>query len=235
MLLYISAMVLLLAEIEIWSSGQFKLTIIWVVSVAAVMLFRVNSILEDEHFFKNAIRDNIKIIIVLEFVINVYSLSIWIELILVPLLAALAGMLVIAESDDKYEQAEKAINWLLVTIGLGLLAYAIYRLTADFGSFATSVNFQDFALPPIMSTAYLPFIYLIALFMTYEVLFIRLGFFVKEPHLLRHTKIRTLTNMNINLSKLKKWSEHITSCDLSSEDSINKAVINFNAKYEKQV
>ncbi len=235
MLFYISAMVWVLAEVELWSTVQLKLTIIWVVSVAAVMLFRVNSISEDEHFFKKAIQDNIKIIIVLEFVINVYSLSLWIELILVPLLAILAGILVIAESDKKYAQVEKAINWFLETTGLGLLAYAIYRIAVDFGSFANIENLQDFTLPPIMSIAYLPFVYFIALFMTYEVLFVRLGFFIKESHLLRYTKLRTLINMNVNLSRLKKWSKHITSYDFSSEDSIDQSVINFNAKDKEQV
>jgi hypothetical protein len=39
-------------------------TIIWSVTVAAVSLFRIATIAEDQHSFKNVIKDNLKLIVV---------------------------------------------------------------------------------------------------------------------------------------------------------------------------
>ena len=228
MSIYIFMIVILLNEIGLWSIKQLKNTIMWSVSVASVMLFRINSISEDENYFKNALLDNLKIVVVLEFIVNVNSLNLLLELILVPITAILGGMLAIAESNDKFLPGKKLITAILSTIGIGLLSYSIYEISQNFYNFATKQNILDFILPIIMSSAYLPFVYFMALFMTYEVLFIRLSFFVKDANMLKYAKRATLRNFNINLSKLKRWAKHICHVDFTSTATIDRAIVEFN-------
>lgn len=227
MLIYVSIVIWLLSMVGLWDFGQMKNTVLWGISVAAVTMFRINSISEDDHYFKKSILDNLKIIVALEFVINVYSLSLWIELIIVPFFAFLGGMLAIAELNEKHRKVEKLLNGILVGIGFMLLSYAAYKIYNDITSFATFRNLKDFALPPIMSISYLPFVYFIALFMTYEVLFVRLSFFAKDPVILRHVKFMTVRIFNINLSSLKLWAKHISKLDFSNKDKINSAIYDF--------
>jgi hypothetical protein len=228
MLSYILFIIWLLNTITLWDSSQLKNTIYWCMSVAVVTMFRMNAITKDEHFFKNAIFDNVKILLVLEFIINVYSLSLWLELILIPLLAILTGVLVIAESKEKYKQLEEFINTLMMIIGIIFLLYAGYRISTEFNTFATTGRLMDFILPPVLSIIYLPFVYFVALLMTYENLFVRLGFYINDPDILRYVKLKTFVSINVNLSKLKLWSNYITKVDFSDKSNINLEINKFN-------
>ena len=227
MAVYVFMLVTALNAIGLWDFNQLKNTIMWSASVAAVMLFRINSISEDEHYFKNAVLDNLKIVAILEFIININSLNLLLELILIPLIATLSGMLTIAESDEKYTAVKKIITTALSIIGIGLLLYSLFTIFQDFDNFVTRQNLLDFILPPLMSLAYLPFVYFIALFMTYEVLFIRLRFFVKDKEKLKYVRRVTFRNFNINLSKLRRWARYISHVDFSSTETIDKAILKF--------
>ena len=68
MAVYIILIVLCLNETGLWDLGQLKNTILWSVLVAAVSMFRLPQIAEDEHYFRNALKDNFKVVAVLEFV-----------------------------------------------------------------------------------------------------------------------------------------------------------------------
>ncbi|QOT12789.1 hypothetical protein JNUCC32_12520 [Paenibacillus sp. JNUCC32] len=51
------------------------------------------------------------------FIISEYTLSIWAELIIVPVLAVISGLLVVSEKDKKYHQFKKLLNIILIVIG----------------------------------------------------------------------------------------------------------------------
>lgn len=104
---YIALLVYGLSEADLWNAGQLKNTIIWAVSVAAVLLFRLPSISEDADYFKQALKDNLKLIVVLEFIVSFYTFSMLTELIIVPVTALFGGMLAVAGTDKKCVAAEK--------------------------------------------------------------------------------------------------------------------------------
>ena len=227
MLFYISLMIWLLNYTGLWDTSQIKNTIVWCVTVATVMLFRANVMSENKHFFKAAILDNLKIIVILEFIINVHTLNIWLELILVPLSTFLILLVTVAELDKKHELVASLINGILIALGTILIIYALYTILTDMPSFTTYANFQSFVLPPIMSIIYIPFMYFIALIMTYQVLFVRLGFFADNPALHKHAKLLTLQHFNINLYNLKLWSNFISYQHFKNKESVNEAIHEF--------
>jgi hypothetical protein len=62
-------------------------------------LFKIESIKTDKSFFKNSVIDNLKLLAILQFVVGVYTFPIWIEILLVPVLALISAMLAIAENE----------------------------------------------------------------------------------------------------------------------------------------
>jgi len=56
MLFYIVTLIYCLHELDIWELGQLKNTIIWMFAVALLSVFRCNSILEDPHYFRKAVK-----------------------------------------------------------------------------------------------------------------------------------------------------------------------------------
>ena len=208
---YIVVVVVALSMAGLWSWGQLKNTILWSISVAAVALFRVPGIAEDEHYFRHAVRDSFKIIAVLEFVIGFYSFSLWIEILIVPIATLLVAMQAFSEGKDVYAPAPALIGWLLAALGIGIAAYALYMLVSDFGQFATAGTLTDFALPIVLTLLFLLFLYFLAIFVTYENAFIRLDLTFREPQLRRYAKRAALAGFHVRRQLLKRWLRNIQS------------------------
>lgn len=206
---YITVLVFGLSEAGLWGWAQLKNTVLWSLSVAAVSLFRVPKIAEDEHYFWHAIRDNFKVIAVLEFVIAFYTLPLWAELLLVPIATILVGMQVVAQGKAEYAPARLLIDWLLTALGGGLVVFAGYKLVTDFGSFAQAGTLSDFALPIALTLLFLPFLYVLALYVSYENAFARLNLTFHEPPLRHYAKRTALFRFHVRAHLLRRWLRNI--------------------------
>lgn len=210
MAVYITIMVITLRVIGIWNADHLPITVLWCVFVAFVMLFdftRAN----DSNFFKNTYRDNIKALILLEFIVNLYVFSLWVELFLVPVTAILSAMIAISETDEKYEITKKILTYAMSIIGLVFIVHAIYIISRDFNSFATLENLENFYLPILFSILFMPFVYMFALVSGYEMFFIRLSFFVENNSVLKYAKMKTVFTFKLNLWQLNEWSKYVVS------------------------
>jgi hypothetical protein len=226
MFAYITLVIIPLNAVGIWKLPHLPVTLLWVLCVAFVMLFEFSKA-NDQNFFKDAIKDNLKGLIVLEFLINLYVFDLWVELILVPVFGILGGMIAIAETDEKYEIVKKLLNYIMAFIGLTFTGYAIYMVVADFEHFATLENFENFYLPILLSIMFLPFVYFAALYAGYEALFVRLQFFVKDGALLKYVKKKTILAFGPNLWVLNKWSKHINTLRFKDKEEVDEAVRDF--------
>lgn len=227
MILYIVLMIFPLKAIGAWEMGHIKLTLLWGVCVGFVMLFEFSKA-DNADFFRNAIKSNLKGLVIIEFLVNFYVLNLLAELLLAPVFFLLGGMLAVSESDAKYASVNKFLNRVLAFIGLSFTAYAIYMVIVDFEHFATLETLSSFYLPILFTVMFLPFVYLVALFSGYEAFFTRLHFFVSDQSVLRYAQMRTLLVFKLNLWKLNKWSQYIiSSWRFKSKKEVDEAVISF--------
>ena len=208
MFTYIACVIWVLKVMTIWKIDNIPLTVLWSVCVAFVMLFNFHKA-NDQKFFKNSVKDNIKGLVFVEFFVNLYVFNFWIEFIIVPVSAIIGGMKAIAERNKKYEIVDKLLNFILIAAGFFLLFYASYKVVTDFDNFATIRNLESFYMPILLSILFIPFVYIAALIAAYETLFTRLQFFVPDKAVLRYAKFKTILSIQINLSKLNRWSDYI--------------------------
>lgn len=207
MLLYIVFMVVAFEKIGFWDKSATKNTILWVLGSAFATYFSLNKVAQDSKYFKNVIFDNIKFILILEFVVTLYSFSLPVELIVIPIATLIVMLNTFAESKPEYKQVSQLLNFLMGAFGLYLLAFTFREIVIDFQNFATLENLRDFFLPPLFSVVLLPFIYVMALFIQYEMLFIRIDFANKNPDVAKYVKRKVMATCHINLSKLNKVSK----------------------------
>ncbi len=171
MLLYVGLEVLGLYRVGFWDASLVKDTVLWTLGVAFVLLIDDGASAQDEHYFRRALLDNIKVVAFLEFVANLRTFSIWVEIILVPILFLIGGMSGVAESDKKYLPAKKVIDLVIATFGIYLIGFAVVSVIRDYRGFATIGNLRSFLLPVLLTLGYVPFLYATALYASYEVLF----------------------------------------------------------------
>lgn len=208
MLTYIAVVIGVLKIIAIWRIDHIPLTILWCICVAFVMLFAFQKA-NDQNYFNNFLKDNIKGLIFLEFFVNLYVFNFYVEFLLVPIFAFIGGMKAMAEKKEEYEVVDKLLNYILVIFGTFLIIYSAYTIAVDFKNFATLRNFENFYIPILLSIMFIPFVYFMALYAAYETFFIRLQFFVPEKSVLQYAKFKSLLSMHSNLWKLNQWSVYI--------------------------
>jgi len=174
---------------------------------AFVTFFNLNKVAEDEHYFKNVILDNIKFVLILEFIINFYSFNFAIELVVIPIVTLIVMLNAYAGLKPEYKRVKTLLDYVLGIFGLCLLAFTFRELILDFQNFTTLKNLRDFFLPPLFSIVLLPFIYIMALFMQYEMFFVRIDIANKNSDIVKYTKRKILATCHFNLSKLNKVSK----------------------------
>lgn len=206
MVLYVAVMVLISWRVGFWDKSAIKDTVLWVLGGAVVLFFNAGKAAGDEHYFREVVFDNLKLILVLEFVVNTYTFSLPAELVIVPLTTFLVMLKTVAGLRAEHREVDAVLGYILGILGLLLLASAVHQAVADFRGFASLRSLRDILLPPIFSIAFLPFIYGMALYMKYESVFRRIDLLNGEdPNLARYAKWKMFTSFHINMKGLNEW------------------------------
>lgn len=220
MTIYMGVVVYWMFEADLWNSGQIKNTIFWVVAVGFMSFFKLESIKKNKSFFKHSVIDNLKILAIIQFVISVYSFPLWIELLLVPILALIGGMYAIAETDEKHNQVKKLLEGLMIFFGITIIVYTAYMLIISFNEFGQVSTAYDFFVPPLLTLFYLPFIFMVMVYSAYEQAFVRLMFAIKENKLRLAAKTYAILFFNLRLALLERWLNHISREKISSHKEL---------------
>lgn len=222
---YITGIVLGLKSIGIWnSSDHLKDTVLWSITVAFVLIVNISNVQKDEQFFKNAIKDSIKLTIVLEFIVGFYPFSLPVEFVLVPILALLGGLLGIASTKQEYLPAKTILQWITAILGVFLLWHSAQKVILDLDTLLRVERLIELALLSVLTILFLPFVYLLALFIVYEQIFLRVTFQNRGSSLGGYTKRRVLQRFGLNLRRLIQWSKANIDLKVSSKDEVQELV-----------
>lgn len=216
MVAYITAVIYYLSEVDLWNIEQLKNTIFWCVSVGFMSLLKLESIKKDKSFFKHSVIDNLKLLTILQFIIGVYTFSLWIEVILAPFLALIVGMLAIAETDKKHHQVKVFLEYCLSLFGFIVIAYTLYMLVTNFGEFGKEKTAYDFFIPPLLTLLYLPFVFFMLVYSTYVQVFVRLKSSIKNKHYRYLAKLYAVILFNVRMSLLDRWSYQVAKENVAS-------------------
>jgi len=204
MLLYIAMGVALLAAIGIWKVDLLKDTIVWICVGAMSMMIRFATADDTDNVFRKILNDSIKIVILLEFLVNTYTFPLIVELIIVPLLTIIAMINAVASMDEKYSVVAKLTKGMKMIISFVILGIVINRAITDFQNLKTMDTFRNIILAPLLSVLMFPFIYIMLVISKYELVFLRLDFGnVKTKGLKRYARHRIIVHAGLSLSRLQ--------------------------------
>lgn len=223
-LAYVGTVVLCLSGIGIWHLGHLKSTILWCLFAALLSIFRVEQIAEGATYFKQVIVDNLKLVVVLEFIISTYTFAWWVEILIFPILTFITLLAEFARGKKQHELVYSVFRGLMTAIGFLLLGIALYELVGDFENFATAETLSDFTLPPILTLSFLPFLYCLAIFSTYERIFATLGILISNKALLRYAKRMAMIRFRNKLELLQRWRRDVAGSKPKSESDIDNLI-----------
>ncbi len=129
-------------------------------------------------------------------------------------------MLAIAETDRKHHQVKVFLEYCLSTFGVVFIVYTLYMLLTNFGEFGKEKTAYDFFVPPVMTFCFLPFVFFMLVYSTYEQVFVRLRFSIKSRFLRNAAKIYAFILFNIRLSLLERWSSQVVKANIESHSDL---------------
>jgi len=223
MLFYVFLVVFLLEKIGFWDVSALKDTILWTTGSAFATYFSLNKA-TDKNYFKSIIFDNIKLILVFEFIVNLYSFNLIAELIIVPITTVIVLLGVVAELKPEHKKVKVFLDYILGLFGLVVIIYTVREVIGDFGNFASIKNLRDFLLPPLLTASLLPFIYFMAVYIQYDSLFTRVDFTNNKSEMAKYAKRKIFSACHINLSKIIKLSKNAGLPKINGKDDVTALI-----------
>ena len=212
MLLYISLQIILLNKVMLWDFSLIKDTIYWMLGVGSVLLINVNEANKNPTYFKNLVLRSIKIVIIIEFIANIYTFNFVVELFIFPIISFFVIIAVLTEIKKEYLTVHQMANVIIGIFGFVVLVFFSINLISDFQNFWVLDNLRAFLLPILLVITFIPFLYLVAIYMAYELLFARLDIFLKkDKDVAKYAKKQIFLLCNINLSRLNRFMRENTS------------------------
>ncbi len=198
---YLFAIILVLKIFRVWEYANLKDVLFWLFSVGFILIFKINDA-KGNTYFKGIFFSAIKWTIALEFVVNLYSFSLFTEIIIFPVLFFLVATQAVADLDEKHKDISKFLQNVITIIGLVIFSYSLYKTITNFDDVLSFKTLVAFLLPSTITIFFIPFLYFLALYISYESYFIRLDFMTIKKDKVKEVKKLILKTANINLEKL---------------------------------
>lgn len=219
---YTIILVYILWKLGFWEISLLKDTLLWAFG-AFVLMFKTHN--QNANGIRKIALEAFKWTLILEFLVAFHSFSFLFEFfLLLPFFTILGTLQAYSETDEKYSKVGAFFKNVSSVIGLIILGIVIYKTLANLELIFTIANLKNFLLPIFLTISFVPFIYFLKIFMTYENLFARINVFVRNKSFRRKVKWQILKISNLNLFKLTNISRHLVKLNLLEEGEWKKDI-----------
>ena len=172
---WVSAVVGGAARIGLWSPDLWKPTALWLLAGFG-LLFRISEAITEPGFFRRVLVRTVGVVAVVEYVVNLSSFPLWLE-IPTQVLAVLLNLVTVARDDPKLAPARKLANGYLGTLGFSAMAWTAWQVVSEWQEIDLGGLVREFLVPIWLTPPTLAFVYLVAVWAAYEIAFaqMRLG------------------------------------------------------------
>ncbi len=206
MLLYTAAIITVLYAVGFWHLAMIKDAVLWFCCIAFVMVLRFVTSRDDERILRQVFVDNVKLVIVLEFLIGTYVMPLPAELVFVPFVTILVMVDSYARRDATYALLAKCTGFLVAVTGFAILGFAVSRAIGDYRNLGSMDTVRSIVFLPLMSILFVPFVYGLVILVTYESIIARLKLGPeKGSEVVRYAKCRILFHHGLSLRRLRAF------------------------------
>lgn len=210
MIAYACLLTFLFSLSSFWKWYYLKDIIIWVLFVGTPICFNAALKGRDAYYFRHIITDNIKLAVLVEFLISTFTFPILVEFLLQFMLLLLGMLQVYAGTKEEYASTKKLIDWLLAIIGLFVLVYSLIEAVKKYAELDLIDLLVSVITPLVFSVFYLPVAYLLAVYSEYQLLFVRMSFKEPKDYKIQKThRIKTLKACGLSLKKLDLFQKNV--------------------------
>jgi len=217
---YISLITWFLALVGIWNDSHLKMTLIWAFFVALAEIFRMPTRAGEFIKFRQLFFDQLKVLVIVEYLVDYSSFSLVGELALVPILTFVVLLQSMSEGKEDLRPVYNLSTGILVVALIAYLWAAGREISADFESFASTKTLADFALPPLLTVLFLPYLFGLSLYSIYQTVFSALGVFIKDADIRRFAQSTSIMTFGTNIELLHRWRRDMVISKPKTKDEV---------------
>jgi len=211
--LYVLGITLIFYQLPFWDNAFIKDIIVWFVFSGLIYCMNAVSKEADEEYIRKVLKDNLKLTIVLEFVISTTIIVI---------------MNVIAEREEEYEKVHKLLDMVLAVAGFWILYETIKIGIHEYKELDALNTFISFMIPIVYLILIIPLEYILELYSKYEVLFVRMSFKeakdkkIQRRHRWLVIKVCKLSVHKVMLFQKKYWCKMYSRMSVAEFENLIK-------------
>lgn len=175
-LLYVLIITVIFFYLPLWENIYIKDIIIWFLCSGFAICMNSVSNEADEKYIKYVLKDNLKMTIILEFIMSTFTFNIWIELVIIPIITIITVMNVMAERKEEYRTVHKLLDFVLAVTGFWILYETIKIGVNEYKELNVLNTLVSFMIPIVYLILITPLEYALELYSKYETLFVRMTF-----------------------------------------------------------
>ncbi len=234
MLLYMATWVFLFYRLDLWGPDLLKDTIKWLLYAATVTFFHIERFREDKREYLKVFKEIFTGSVLLEFFTDKFTLSYWVELLLLPCITCVVLLRTLTKKEKKFQSVDKILQHLLMVVGLLFLGHLVLHGIEDFHSWFNKEGLKEFLLPIILSALLMPYIFVLSIYMTYETQFISLSYKLHAPALLPYAKRKAVKNFFWNFKGMERWVRRIKFEDIRSKAELDDSIRSYRRTLENE-
>lgn len=196
----------------------------WILFVALPLMFQSAKINSFQKFLKEIVRPLIAFSILFEYIFGLYTFALWIEILMVPALVMLGGMLAVSERKTEHAQVNKLLKGTQSIWGLTAIFFIGLHLVQNYQDYGNRMVLMQFLLPLFLSLLFLPFLYGIAMYVHYENAFVSLNRHFSQQSMFRYAMLITMVRFNGDLEGMIRWRQMVLSKNLQTRPEIDESV-----------
>lgn len=196
---YSSLWVIVASNYSFWEWRYLKDVIFWVTFNGIPICFGAIINKDDNHYFANILKNNLRFIIIVEFLLSTFTFNISIELILMPCITFLVLLDTFTPTTVEHVMLKKLTSFVIAIIGFTVLGLTLRKVFVNYDDLINIDLLVTFYIPIVLSILFIPISYGYAVYSKYQELFTIMSF--KEPE-------------NWRIRIMHRW-EIIKTCKLS--------------------
>lgn len=227
MSLYVAACVWLLAWLGVWEWPNLKSTLLWWMTVGFTSVFDTQRLRGKPHLVYQLQRDVFTLSAAVLFIAELVSFPLWVELLMLPSLVLLTLLIAAGEHQSHkpgMPQTLKLLRGLQTLAGLTILSFSYWLVSRSITHYWSMNTLREFGIPLLLWMMFIPFVFLLAVYMAYEEAFIRLQTGPKQATILRYARWRSILAFGWNTDAVRRLTRDIRGLDITDKQGIKEAI-----------
>lgn len=152
----------------LWSTSLAKDSVVWFAFTAFTLLLGSTDKVSGRELVVRTTVRTWKVVAIASFLVSEFPFSLGVELLFVPALAFVVMIGAVAKYEKDAEAVVSLADFITAFAGLVMVGFALYSAWVGWEKFGTSASLIKFTHPFVLSLAFVPVLFLVAVLSAYE-------------------------------------------------------------------